>query len=131
MALNTRLQRQRPHFLTRHQRAGQRKDWRGYPDDGVPWGTVGWASGPIAAPVLSTIAPTTIAAVAAATTVTCTGTGFIPESVIQVNGVTVPTTYVSATSLTTSYDPVAAGTTQFTVRNPDGSITVQKPFVIT
>jgi hypothetical protein len=129
MPTNARLQRERP--PKRFQRTGQRKSWRGYPDDGVTWGQPAWAPGAIAAPTLASISPTTIAGAAAATTVTCTGTGFIPESKIQVNGVTVPTTYVSATSLTTSYDPVTPATNQFTVLNPDNSVTVQRAFIVT
>jgi hypothetical protein len=71
-----------------------------------------------------------VSAAAGAVLVTATGTGFIAESKIQVDGVIVPTTYVSATSLTTSYDPNVAGTTQFTVRNPDGKVTAAKPFTV-
>jgi len=127
----TRIMRQRPHAKGRHQRGEQRQDWRGFPDDGQAWGQKVWSSGALAFPTLVTIAPTTIAAAAAATTVLCNGTGFITDSVIQVNGVTVNTFYISPTQLSTSYDPTVAGTTQFTVRNPDNKVTVQKPFVVT
>jgi hypothetical protein len=127
----TRIMRQRPPAKGRHQRGEQRQDWRGYPDDGQVWGQKNWASGAIASPVLTTIAPTTWSAAAGPTTVTLTGTGFIPESKVQVDGVALPTTtYVSATQLTTSYDPTTAGTTQFTVRNPDGKVTAAKPFTV-
>lgn len=126
----THLQRQRPHAKGRHQRGEQRQDWRGYPDDGQVWGQGSWALGAIPAPVLTTIAPTTWSAAAGATTVTLTGTGFIPESKVQVDGVVVNTTYVAATQLTTSYDPATAGTTQFSVRNPDGKVTANKPFTV-
>lgn len=125
----THLMRQRPPAKGRYIRREQRQDWRGYPDDGQVWGQTGWASGAVAAPVLSSIAPTTVAAVAGPITVTATGTGFLLESIIQVDGVGVPTTYVSATSLTTSYDPTVPGTTQFTVRTA-GQVTAQKPFVV-
>jgi hypothetical protein len=84
-----------------------------------------------AAPVLSSISPTTVAAAAGAGTVTMTGTGFRDGAVIRIDGREVATTFVSATSLTTSYDPTTAGTRQFTVRNPDGDTTVAKPFVVT
>jgi len=40
--IGTHLQRQRPHAKGRHQRAGQRLDCRGYPDDCTPWGGQGW-----------------------------------------------------------------------------------------
>jgi hypothetical protein len=126
----THLMRQRPAAKGREQRGEQRQDWRGYPDDGQVWGQKAWAVGAIGAPTLASIAPTTVSAAAGAVVVTATGTGFIAESKIQVDGVIVPTTYVSATSLTTSYDPNTAGTTQFTVRNPDGKVTAAKPFTV-
>ena len=46
----THLQRQRPAAKGKHQRGKQRTDDRGYPDDGVPWGQAGWASGAVAFP---------------------------------------------------------------------------------
>jgi hypothetical protein len=53
---NTFLQVQRPAAKGRHQRAGQRADRRGYPDDGVPWGQSGWVSGAIPPPPPATAA---------------------------------------------------------------------------
>jgi hypothetical protein len=62
--------------------------------------------------------------------VLCNGTGFIPDSKIQVDGVAVNTFYILPTQLSTQYDPNTAGTTQFTVRNPDGKVTAAKPFTV-
>lgn len=84
-----------------------------------------------AAPTLTSLTPTTVAASAAAGTVTLTGTGFVDGATIEVDGAAVPTTFVSATSLTTSYDPTTAGTKQFTVRNPDGDTSAARPFTVT
>lgn len=56
---------------------------------------------PTTAPTLTTATPTT-ASGAGNATVTATGTGFTRQSVIWVNDVAYPTTYVSATSLTAS-----------------------------
>jgi hypothetical protein len=50
-------------------------------------------------------------------TVTLTGTNYLADSVIEINQIAVATTFVSATSLTTSYDPLVAGAKTFTVRN--------------
>lgn len=44
------LQTQKAHAPGRHHRSGQRRDYRGYPDDGVPWGQEGWGSGGAPAP---------------------------------------------------------------------------------
>lgn len=126
----TLLMRQRPPAKGRYIRKEQRQDWRGYPDDGQVWGQPSWASGAIAAPTLTSISPTTGSAAAGAFTVLCNGTGFIPESKIQIDGVIVNTFYINTTQMSTSYDPVAAGTTQFTVRNPDGKVTAAKPFTV-
>jgi hypothetical protein len=122
--------RQRPAAKGRHQRGEQRQDWRGFPDDGQAWGQRGWTVGAIPPPTLTTISPTTGSAAAGAFTVLCNGTGFIPESKIQIDGVIVNTFYINTTQMSTSYDPVAAGTTQFTVRNPDGKVTAAKPFTV-
>jgi hypothetical protein len=122
--------RQRPAAKGRHQRGEQRQDWRGFPDDGQAWGQKNWTVGAITAPTLTSISPTTGSAAAGAFTVLCNGTGFIPESKIQIDGVIVNTFYINTTQMSTSYDPVAAGTTQFTVRNPDGKVTAAKPFTV-
>jgi uncharacterized repeat protein (TIGR01451 family) len=72
-------------------------------------------------PVLTSIAPTSITAGSAATTVTLTGSGFETNSAVQVNGSAVATAYVSATSLTVSLTAAQlaqAGAAALTVVNP-------------
>jgi hypothetical protein len=85
-------------------------------------------------PTLASIAPTTAVAVTGAVfTLTCTGTGFVSGiSKIVVDGTEVPTTFVSATSLTTSVNPAnfAAGTKNVIVRTYT-SETVAKVFTFT
>src|SRR6188508_2338540 len=56
---------------------------------------------PATNPTLSTAGPTT-ASGAGNATVTATGVGFTKQSVIWVNGIAYPTTFVSSTSLTAS-----------------------------
>ena len=84
-------------------------------------------------PTLTSIAPTTAVHGGADGTITCTGTKFVTGSVIQFNGVAQPTTYVSATSLTTpakhSLVP-AAGTVAVTVAN-GGLVTAPQTFTYT
>jgi hypothetical protein len=82
--------------------------------------TPGSSTPPASPPTLASITPNTAAAADPAVTVTATGTGFTSGSVIRINGVDAPTSYISATSLTTPYDPTAAGSAGFTVKNADG-----------
>jgi hypothetical protein len=82
-------------------------------------------------PQISALSPNTVSAAAAATVVTVTGTNFVSGSVIEINQVAVPTTFVSATSLTTSYDPSVAGTVAFSVRNPNGEESNSVGFTVT
>lgn len=84
---------------------------------------------PAPPPVVTTLTPNTVSAAAGPTTITVAGTGFVASSTIRVDGIAVPTVYVSATSLTTSYDPTAAGTTQFTVAN-GAAISNAVPFTV-
>jgi hypothetical protein len=67
-------------------------------------------------PQITTLTPNTGSAAAGPITVTVTGTDFDASSVVEIQQVAQPTTYVSATQLTVSYDPTAAGTVMFTVR---------------
>jgi hypothetical protein len=78
----------------------------------------------IAGLTLSAIAPTSAPYDSAATTITLTGIGFTTNSVVQLNGTPIPTTYVSPTQLTaiipaSFFKQLTAGTiTVFdTVRN--------------
>ena len=71
-------------------------------------------------PVLTTVSPTSIA-MGATGTLTLTGTGFESNSVVQLSGTNLATTFVSPSSLTatfTSGQVSQAGTTQVTVVNP-------------
>jgi IPT/TIG domain-containing protein len=85
---------------------------RGYYDESYPPSL--WT---IPDPSITTLTPATAVAGSGPFTVTVTGTNFIQGSQIEIDQVGVPTAYVSATSLTTSYSPSAPGTHQFTVRN--------------
>jgi len=51
-------------------------------------------------PVIGGVQPTTFPVGVASVTLTITGTGFLPTSVVTLNGQTLPTTYVSTTQLT-------------------------------
>ena len=55
---------------------------------------------PPASPVLASVSPNTLGTGTAATTLTVTGSGFVANSVVQWNGSSRPTTYVSNTQLT-------------------------------
>ncbi len=84
--------------------------WCIYPDRVVPWGV------PMAdIPTLSATAGD------AGFTLTVNGSGFVSDSVVQWNGASRTTTYVSATQLTAAIpatDIAAAGTASVTVFNP-------------
>lgn len=81
-------------------------------------------------PSITTLAPSTVLASAGPTTITVTGTNFEAGSVVEVNQAAQPTTFVSATSLTISYDPTVAGTVMFTVRNPNEEESNSVAFVV-
>ena len=117
--MSTRIQTSRP--ATKHQVRVQRLDFRGYPPTGLPWGQPGWGNpgGTANDPHITSITPATLAAPAAATVMTVTGTQYVSGSVIEIDNVAVATTFVSATSLTTSWDPTVAKAYIFTVRNPN------------
>jgi hypothetical protein len=93
------------------------------------WGDDGAGSGPVD-PDITSLAPN------AGTTgvlvhVAVTGTGFENGSKVEANGAALPTTFVSHTRLTANYTPGAAGTVQFTVRNPSGKESNDAPFTVT
>ena len=72
------------------------------------------------APTISGLAPAAIATGSGATTVTVTGTGFVPTTAIQVNGSARSTTYISATQVSlalTAADVTAAGSLSLTAVN--------------
>ncbi|MBI1765701.1 MAG: hypothetical protein HYR56_30220, partial [Acidobacteria bacterium] len=87
-------------------------------------------------PALTSINPTSALQASGALTLTATGTGFVPASVIRWNGADRPTTFVSATQLTAQIpaaDIVNAGTAQITVFNPApvGGTSAAQTFTIT
>jgi len=89
---------------------------------------------PYAAPPASTLSglsPNTAVHGTAAIPVTCTGTGFTPYSVVRVDGVIVPTTYVSATSLTATVTPKATAGTQAVTVLTNGVATAPQTFTAT
>ncbi len=72
-------------------------------------------------PTLSALNPTSVLAASGAFTLTLTGTGFVPASVVRWNGADRPTAFVSTTQLTAQIpasDVLSAGTAQVTVFNP-------------
>jgi len=72
-------------------------------------------------PSLSTISPVSVSAGSAAFTLTLTGSGFIPGSVVRANGANRTTTFVSSTQLTAAIpasDVASSGTDSITVANP-------------
>jgi hypothetical protein len=76
---------------------------------------------PPAAPTITTISPTSVAAGGAAFTLTVTGTDFAGNSVVQVNGSARTTTFGSVTSLTATVpagDIASGGTLNVTVFTP-------------
>ena len=58
------------------------------------------------APTISSISPATVFALSGATLLTVTGSGFIPQSTLTVNGSVLPATVVSSTELTASLSAV-------------------------
>lgn len=52
-------------------------------------------------------------------TLTIDGLNFVAGSIVEVDGLTCPTTFVSATRLTATYDQSAVGTVFVSVRNPN------------
>ncbi len=76
---------------------------------------------PPAAPILSSVTPTTAAAGGSGFTLTATGQNFMPSSVVQVNGSARATTFGTSTSLTATIqagDIASAGTLAVTVATP-------------
>ncbi|MGI4760329.1 MAG: IPT/TIG domain-containing protein [Janthinobacterium lividum] len=92
----------------------------------TPGGTATSASSftvllPNPAPTISRLSPASAVAGSGATTLTVTGTGYVNSSVVQFNGVALPTTFVSATQLTATVPATAlatAGTYAVIVENP-------------
>jgi hypothetical protein len=85
-------------------------------------------------PVLTALAPATVALGAPSFTVHVQGTGFAPEAVITFAGHDEPTTVVSPTEVTTGIDMavwIGPDTVQVTVRNGAGAASNALPFTFT
>jgi hypothetical protein len=87
-------------------------------------------------PAITTIAPATVAAASSAFSLTVNGSGFVATSVVQWNGSSRMTTYVSATQLSaaiTAADVATAGTASVSVLNasPGGGTSGALSFAIT
>lgn len=81
-------------------------------------------------PSLTSIAPPGVLAEAGATLLTLTGNDFVAGSVIEIDQVAVPTTFVNSTTLTTSFDPSVPGRLMFSVRNPNAEESNSRPFIV-
>jgi hypothetical protein len=86
-------------------------------------------------PTLTSISPNSATAGGTGTTLTVTGTNFVPSSVVRWNGEDRTTTFSSATQLSATIpasDLAAGGTAQVTVFNPapSGGLTDPLPFTI-
>lgn len=82
----------------------------------------GWTElAPPAAPVVASLSPST-AAIGALVTLHVVGTGFVDGDAVQWNGAASPTTFVSATELTTPIDltAAAAGPIPVSVQSANG-----------
>ena len=85
------------------------------------------------APAISALSPNSGSWNSAAFTMTVTGSGFVPGSVVQWNGTALTTTFVSSTQLTAkvpAVDTLAAGTQNVSVNNPgpEGGSSPATPF---
>ena len=101
----------------------------GYYDQSIPPDVLTPPVDPTA-PTLTSLAPAT-GIVGQAVTVTLTGSGFIPASVVLADGSPLPTVYVSATQLTVSGTPLTTGTATLTVSNGSGLVSGGLPFAVT
>lgn len=93
----------------------------------------GYEPNPPAPPVVTLLNPTSAQVGAAALTLSVLGTGFTDTSEILWNNGAEPTTFVSATEITTGVDPTTASgpyTVPIQVSN-GGAISNAKPFVFT
>jgi hypothetical protein len=84
-------------------------------------------------PVLTGISPNAAIAGAAATTITATGTNFLPTSTIDFNGTPLVTTFVNSTQETAvlpATDLAVAGTDAITVATPGGGTSAAQTFTV-
>jgi hypothetical protein len=101
-----------------------------YYDESYPPSLWGGGGPTLPDPHITTLAPNSGSAAAGPIAITVTGTNFEATSVVEVDQVALATTFVSATSLTTSYDPATAGTKLFTVRNVNDEESNSVPFTV-
>jgi len=81
-------------------------------------------------PHIDSLTPSSGSAAAGAIAVQVDGSNFEAGSVVEIDQVLNASTYVSATRLTTSFDPTAAGVVLFTVRNPNDEESNSVPFTV-
>ena len=81
-------------------------------------------------PHIDTLTPATGSAAAGPIAVQVDGSNFEDGATVEVDQVAKATTFVSATRLTTSFDPTAAGTALFTVRNVNDEESNSVPFTV-
>jgi len=107
----------------------QRKSFKDNPINGIPWAN--WIEVVTGAdPTITSIAPSTLAATAAATTLTLTGTNYGPGSIVEADQAALSTIFVNGTTLKATFDPSVAKTVNFTVRNSSGKESANKAFVV-
>jgi trimeric autotransporter adhesin len=87
------------------------------------------------APTIASISPTVVLAGAASAVVTFTGTGFVPTTVINVNGSARATTFINSTQVSAalpSTDFAAGGTLSLTAVNPtpEGGTSAATPLTV-
>lgn len=81
-------------------------------------------------PHIDTLTPATGSAAAGPIAVQVDGSNFDAGATVEVDQVAVPTVFVSASRLTTSFDPTAAGVVAFTVRNANDEESNSVPFTV-
>jgi hypothetical protein len=105
-------------------------DLAGYYDESYPPSLWGGGTPGVPDPHIDTLAPSSGSAAAGPITITVTGSNFEAGSVVEVDQAPVTTAFVSATSLTATYDPSTTGTKLFTVRNPNEEESNSVPFTV-
>ncbi len=117
------------------------------PDDGIsstepPPGTrsmrePGWSNDPVSTlppPTVTGLAPATVVLGDPSFTLHVNGTDFVDGAVITFAGLDEPTTFVSATEVTTGVNMsvwLAPDAVPVAVRNPDGAVSGSLPFTFT
>ena len=85
-------------------------------------------------PTVTSLSPNSVYAVQAGNVLNVTGKNFVPESVIQLDGANLTTTYVSSSSLSTTLPVLTGGNKSITVKQPDplsaGNFLISKPSVL-